>query len=178
MKNRTKLLRMTLAALFLSLAYVLPFLTGQIHEFGSMLCPMHIPVLLAGFICGTPWGLMVGFLAPLSRSFMLGMPPFFPKAICMAFELAIYGAAAGFFYKTFPHKRGYTYISLILAMISGRIVWGAAMYVCMGISGEGFTFAAFLTGAVIQAIPGIILQLILVPAIVFAVDRKEFYGGK
>lgn len=178
MKNRTKLTRMTLAAFFLALAYVLPFLTGQIPEIGAMLCPMHIPVLLAGFICGGPWGLAVGFLAPLSRSFILGMPPLFPKAICMAFELAVYGLAAGVFYKLFPRKKGYTYAALILAMILGRIVWGAAMYLCMGISGEGFTFAAFLAGAVMQSIPGIILQLVLVPAIVFAVDRNVFYGGK
>ena len=77
--------------MFLALAYVMPFLTGQIPQVGSMLCPMHIPVLLCGFFCGAPWGLAVGFVAPLLRSFTLGMPPMFPTAFCMAFELAAYG---------------------------------------------------------------------------------------
>ena len=91
MRRDNNLLKMIQAALFLALAYVMPFLTGQIPEIGSMLCPLHIPVLLCGFICGAPWGLAVGFIAPLLRSLILGMPPFFPKAVCMAFELAAYG---------------------------------------------------------------------------------------
>ena len=85
MKNRNQIFKMVLAAMFLALSYVMPFLTGQIPEIGSMLCPMHIPVLLCGFICGWPWGLVVGFVAPLLRSLTLGMPPLFPKAFCMAF---------------------------------------------------------------------------------------------
>ena len=92
MREHGKILKMVLAALFLALAYVLPFLTGQIPEIGSMLCPMHIPVLLCGFICGWQWGGVVGFVAPLFRSLTLGAPLFFPKAVCMAFELAAYGA--------------------------------------------------------------------------------------
>ena len=83
-----KLNKMVLAAMFLALAYVMPFLTGQIPEIGAMLCPLHIPVLLCGFICGWPWGLLVGFIAQLFLSVTLGMPPLFPTAICMAFELA------------------------------------------------------------------------------------------
>lgn len=104
MKSQNNLLKMVLAALFLALAYVMPFLTGQIPEIGSMLCPLHIPVLLCGFICGWPWGLAVGFIAPLFRSLTLGMPPFFPTAVCMAFELAAYGGIAGWMHKVLPHK--------------------------------------------------------------------------
>ena len=96
MKSHKSMLKMVLAALFLALAYIMPFLTGQIPEVGAMLCPLHIPVLLCGFICGWPWGLAVGFVAPLLRSLILGMPPMFPTAICMAFELAVYGGVAGF----------------------------------------------------------------------------------
>ncbi|MFQ6976237.1 MAG: ECF transporter S component [Oscillibacter sp.] len=66
--------KLTYSALFLALAMVLPFLTGQIPEIGSMLCPMHLPALLCGFMCGWPWGLAVGFISPLLRS-MSGMPP-------------------------------------------------------------------------------------------------------
>ncbi|MBR5870916.1 MAG: ECF transporter S component, partial [Clostridia bacterium] len=148
MKKHSKLLKMILAALFLALAYVMPFLTGQIPEIGSMLCPMHIPVLLCGFICGWPWGVTVGFVAPLFRSFLTGgFPPMFPTAVCMAFELAAYGAAAGLLYKMLPRKKLSIYCALITAMILGRLVWGAAMFVCMGLGGGSFTLAAFLAGA-------------------------------
>ena len=83
MKKRVSVIELVLGALFLALALVLPFLTGQIPEIGSMLCPMHLPVLICGFVCGWPWGLAVGFIAPLLRSLTLGMPPLFPTAICM-----------------------------------------------------------------------------------------------
>ena len=105
MKSKTNVRTMILAAMFLALAYVLPFFTGQIPQVGAMLCPMHIPVLLCGFICGGPWGIAVGFIAPLLRSLTLGMPPMFPTAVCMAFELAAYGAVSGFLYKMLPKKK-------------------------------------------------------------------------
>lgn len=83
------------SALFLALAMVLPFLTGQIPEIGAALSPMHIPAILCGFICGWPWGLAVGFISPILRSLIFGMPPMMPKAIGMAFEIATYGAVSG-----------------------------------------------------------------------------------
>lgn len=173
MKKNIRLLKLILAALFLAIAYVLPFLTGQIPEIGSMLCPMHLPVLLCGFLCGWPWGLAVGFIAPLFRSFTLGMPPPFPTAVCMAFEVAAYGAVAGLMHKLLPRKKPYIYVSLLTAMVAGRLVWGAAMYICTGISGGGFTFAAFLAGAVTNAIPGIVVQLVLVPVLVMVLDNPK-----
>lgn len=178
MKNQNKLLKMILAALFLALAYVMPFLTGQIPEIGSMLCPLHIPVLLCGFICGWPWGLAVGFIAPLFRSLTLGMPPLFPTAICMAFELAAYGGITGFLHRRLPRKKAYIYCSLIAAMIVGRLVWGAAMFVFMGISGGGFTFAAFIAGAFVNAIPGIIVQIVLIPILVMLLDNPKVLNMK
>jgi thiamine transporter ThiT len=99
MKNREKILKIVFSAMFLALCYVLPFLTGQIPEIGSMLCPMHIPVLLCGFVCGWPWGLVVGITAPLLRSFTLSMPPLFPTAICMAFELQLMAQFPVFYIK-------------------------------------------------------------------------------
>ena len=110
---------MIYSALFLALAYYMPFLTGQIPEIGSMLCPMHLPVLLCGFICGPVWGLAVGFAAPLLRSLILGMPPMFPTAICMMFELAAYGAIAGLMHKRLPKKKPFVYVALLTAMIIG-----------------------------------------------------------
>lgn len=173
MKNHNRLLKMVLAALFLALAYVMPFLTGQIPEIGAMLCPLHIPVILCGFICGWPWGLTVGFVAPLFRSLTLGMPPLFPTAICMAFELAAYGAVSGLMHKLLPRKKPFIYVSLITAMIVGRVVWGLAMIVCMGLNGGAFTFGAFIAGAFTNALPGIIVQIVLIPVLVMVLDDPK-----
>lgn len=173
MKNNNSIYKMVLAAMFLAMAYVLPFFTGQIPEIGSMLCPMHIPVMLCGFICGWPWGLAVGLIAPLLRSIILGMPPLFPTAVCMAFELATYGVMTGLFYKWLPKKKGFIYVSLISAMVVGRLVWGIAMMVCMGIKGGSFGVVAFLTGAVTNAIPGIVLQIVLIPILVMLLERVK-----
>ena len=157
---------MVLAALFLALAYVLPFATGQIPRIGNLLCPMHLPVLLCGFLCGWYWGLTVGFVAPLLRSLTLGMPILFPGATCMAFELATYGLVAGLLLRFLPRRRLNTYIALIVAMIAGRLVWGAAMAICLGISGGALTLQAFMASALTNAIPGIVIQLVAVPLIV------------
>lgn len=173
MKNRKLLLRLIFSALFLALAYVMPFLTGQIPEIGSMFCPMHLPVLLCGFICGPIWGGVVGGIAPLFRSLTLGAPPLYPAAICMMFELAAYGAVAGLMHKLLPQKRPFIYVSLLTAMTVGRIVWGVAMSVCMGVSGGAFTFTAFITGAITNAIPGIILQIALVPILVMVLENYK-----
>ena len=166
-------MKMILAALFLALAYVMPFLTGQIPEIGSMLCPMHLPVLLCGFICGWPWGLIIGFTAPLFRSLILGMPPLFPTALCMAFELATYGAIAGLMHKILPRKKPFIYCSLLTAMIIGRLVWGVAMFIFVGASGGDFTIAVFFAGAITNAIPGIIAQIVLVPILVMILDNPK-----
>ena len=171
MKKHNEILRMVLAALCLALAYVMPFLTGQIPEIGSMLCPMHIPVLLCGFICGWPWGLAVGLIAPLFRSFTIGMPPLYPTALCMSLELAVYGAVSGWLHRRLPRKKPYIYLSLLVAMLAGRLVWGGAMFVCLGIDGGQFTMAAFLAGAVVNAVPGIVAQIVLIPVLVMAADR-------
>ena len=173
MKNRTPILKLVYASMFLALSYVLPFLTGQIPEIGSMLCPMHIPVLLCGFICGWPWGLFVGLVAPLLRSLTLGMPPLFPTALCMAFELAAYGAVAGVMHKLLPRKKVSIYGSLLIAMIIGRIAWGCAMYIFMGIDGGAFTFSAFIAGAFTNAIPGIIVQIVLIPVLVMVLENPK-----
>ena len=175
MRQQNHVLKLTLSALFLAMAYVLPFLTGQIPEIGAMLCPMHIPTLLCGFFCGPIWGAVVGLTSPLIRSMLTGgFPPMFPTAVCMAFELATYGAIAGLMHKILPKKKISIYCSLIIAMLLGRLVWGVAMMICMGASGGTFTFAAFLAGAITNAIPGIIVQLILVPILVVLIEKSKF----
>ena len=163
--------RLTYAALYLAIAMVLPFVTGQIPEIGSMLSPMHIPVLLCGFICGWPWGLAVGFIAPLLRSVVFGMPALFPGAVAMAFELAVYGGLSGFLHHLLPKKKWCIYVTLVTSMIAGRIVWGIARLILAGLSGNTFTWALFLAGAFTNAVPGIILHIMLIPVLVMAMDR-------
>ena len=141
---------MVLAAMFLALAFVLPFLTLQMGHLGQTFLPMHLPVLLCGFICGWPWGLAVGFIAPLIRSAILGMPPMFPTAVAMAFELAAY-VAGRVLYRLFPKRAGYTYAALILAMIGGRIVWNLVSFALFGIAGTAFTWEMLIGGAVANA---------------------------
>lgn len=163
--KQTRLLILT--AMFLALGQVLPFITGQIPQIGKMLSPMHIPVLLCGFFCGPLYGAVMGFICPLLRSMLFGMPVMFPSAVGMAFELLTYGLVTGLLSRRFGMKTyGKIYLTLIIAMIAGRLVWGLAQIVLLGMTGSAFTMQAFLAGAVINAVPGIILQLILIPLLV------------
>ena len=157
---------MVLAALFLALALVLPFLTGQIKEIGNALCPMHIPVLLCGYFCGPWYGLAVGFIAPLLRFLLFGMPALFPNGAAMCFELAAYGLVASLLYTHLSDSRKRIYISLIGAMLAGRIIWGMVRVILMGVASVEFGWPVFIGGAFLNAIPGIILQLILIPILV------------
>ena len=169
--KQTKVKNMVLAALFLALAQVLPFLTGQIPEIGSMLCPMHIPALLCGFFCGWPWGMAVGAVAPVLRSLIFHMPPMFPVAVCMAFELAAYGGVSGFLYGKLPHKKTSVYVALLAAMVVGRLVWGAARLVCAGLDTTVFGLSAFWAGAFTTAIPGIVVQILCIPVLVMVLEK-------
>jgi len=173
--GRSKLLRMIVSAMFLSLTLVLPFLTGQIPMFGKMLCPMHIPVLLCGFFCGPWFGAAVGLIAPLLRSSLFGMPQLFPEGIAMCFELAAYGLVAGLLYLYLPKKIGYVYVSLVSAMIAGRLVWGAVRVLFYGVGHIPFGWIAFVSGAFVNAIPGIVVQLIIIPILIIAL-RKPLRG--
>jgi len=170
LKGTANIRKLTYSALFLALSMVLPFLTGQIPEIGAMLCPMHLPALLCGFICGWPWGLAVGVVSPLMRSVIFGMPPMM-AAIPMAFELGVYGAVAGLLYKALPKKPLYLYLSLLTAMVCGRVVWGGVQFLMAGLQNTEFSFDLFLAGAVTSAVPGIILQIVLVPIVVLALNR-------
>lgn len=157
----------------MALGLVLPFLTGQIPQIGKMLSPMHIPVFLCGFVCGWPFGLAVGFITPLLRSVLFGMPILFPSAVGMAFELATYGTVSGILYALFKKKNLVSiYVTLIVAMLCGRVVWGIVSIVLYGIQGNSFTMEMFLAGAFTKAVPGIILHLLLIPAIMFALERS------
>ena len=170
-KEKLQVRKLTFSGLFLALCMVLPFLTGQIPQIGQALSPMHIPVLLCGFLCGWPWGLAVGFIAPLLRSVLFGMPVMFPGAVAMAFELATYGALAGWLHRRLPKKPAMIYVTLIVSMIVGRVVWGIVRLILAGVAGNSFTWAMFIGGALTNAIPGIILHIVLIPILVMALER-------
>lgn len=168
---KTNVHNLVLAAMFLALALVLPFLTGQIPQIGGMLLPMHLPVFLCGLICGWRYGAVVGFVAPLMRMALFGMPPLV-AAVAMAFELAAYGGIAGFLYNRSRWQCVVAlYRALLAAMVGGRIVWAAVRVVMTGVASVPFTWQIFLTEALVNAIPGIILQLVFIPVLMVALDR-------
>lgn len=170
MTEKTK--NLTLSAVFISLGLVLPLLTGQLKALGNAFLPMHLPALLCGLIVG-PWhGLVVGLMLPILRHFTFGMPPLYPTAISMAFELATYGFVVGFVYKNSRWKCVIAlYESLAIAMILGRVVWGIVQMTLLGVSGQVFTFQMFMAGAFLNAIPGIVFQLIFIPLFMLALHR-------
>lgn len=164
---------LAVAAIFLALGIVMPFLTGQIPGIGSRLLPMHIPVLICGYVCGWRYGLLVGFVVPLLRSVMFGMPPLMPTAVAMAFELAAYGCVTGMLYERLRGQKLAIYASLIGAMLAGRVVWGLVSIPLYGIAGSSFSLHVFWVSGFANAVPGIILQLVLIPVVVEALRRAN-----
>ncbi len=170
-----KVTRLVLAAFFLAMALVLPFVTGQIPEIGNMLLPMHIPVMLCGFICGGPWGAAVGFIAPLLRHLIFGMP-YAPTCYGMAVELAVYGLTCGLFYKLLPKKIPYIYVTLIISMLLGRIAWGLSWSLVLTrlfTVPYDFTLAYFFTEGFAKALLGIAVQIVIIPAVVIALRKQK-----
>lgn len=171
--KKNQILRLTYAALCLALCMVLPLVTGQIPKFGQLLSPMHLPVLLCGFLCGWQYAALVGAVAPLLRYAIFGMPPIMPVGIPMVFELAVYGLAAAIVYNKLSKKTYNIYVSLFVAMILGRIVGGIAKAVLLGINGTSFPISVFLTSYFVETLPGIIVQIIIIPIIVIALKKAN-----
>ena len=181
MKKQSRGIRkLVLSAMFMAIGLVLPFITGQIQQVGNMLLPMHIPVLLCGLICGWQYGAVVGFILPLLRYVLFGMPPIFPTGVSMTFELAAYGAVIGLIMQQLSKKntvgtgKKYVlnlYLALIGAMLAGRIVWGLVRFILARATMQPFTLEMFMAGAFLTAVPGIIVQLILIPGIMAALKR-------
>lgn len=161
-----------IALLNIALGLVLPVFICKIPNIGNKLLPIHIPVFLCALTAGWQYGLAVGFILPLLRSLMFGMPRMYPQAIAMAFEMAAYGLSLGLIYgKAKKQNIAVLYLSLISSMIIGRIIWGIAEIILLGIDGNSFTMNAFISGAFLNAIPGIILQLTAIPALMLIFDR-------
>ncbi len=173
MKNRN----LVLSAMFLALAFIIPLATGQVPQINSMLCPMHIPVILCSYICGKKYGLFVGTAAPVLRSVIFGTPLMFPTALAMAFELGAYGIFTGLFYELLPKKNINVYTSFIISKIIGRIFWGISHFFLLGFDTEKYNLSVFWTGGIVNAIPGTVIQLLLIPAIIIVIKNKKFKDG-
>lgn len=166
--------KITYCAVLIALGLVLPFLTGQIPEVGSALSPLHIPAILAGFTVGPVWGAVCAFIIPILRSAIFTMPPMFPMACTMAFEMAAYALTAGIFQRIFPKTVGYLYLSQGIAMVTGRIVYGIVFALfTLNNPNISYGFTAFITGCFVEAIPGIVLHLIIIPPIVIALRKAK-----
>ena len=170
--SNSKTRKLVMAALCVALGLILPMVFHAVPNAGSIFLPMHIPVLLCGFICGWPYGLVCGALTPLLSSILTGMPPlaFLPS---MLFELAAYGFVSGILYAHIrtPQRAVNLYVTLVLAMLAGRIVSGVlnALFFSVG----DYSMQAWLTASFVTALPGIVIQLIAVPVLVAVLQKAK-----
>ena len=169
MSNTKKLV---FAALCIALGVALPVAFHGVPNAGNIFLPMHIPVLIAGLLCG-PWlGVAVGALTPLLSCLISGMPPvaYLPSMIC---ELAAYGLVAGLLAWLIRGRFGIV-ISLMGAMVAGRLVMGALNALIFR-AGE-YSLSVWLTASFVTALPGIIIQLLLIPTVIFALKKAKLIG--
>lgn len=164
--------KLVMAALCVALGVILPVAFHGIPRAGSIFLPMHIPVLLCGLACGWPYGLGCGILAPLLSSLITGMPPaaMLPAMVC---ELAAYGLISGVLSQVVrTGKRGADlYIQLIGAMLIGRVVYGVMN--ALVFSAGDYSMAVFLTAAFVTALPGIVIQLVVLPGLVMILEKAH-----
>ena len=165
--------KVVLTALFIALGLTLPMITANVPMIGNMLLPMHFPIIICGLICGAGYGALAGVITPLLRSFIFGMPPLFPIAAAMAFELAAYGAVAGLVYVIIQKNKGSVYPALIISMLSCRAVWGVVTFILFRMMGKTLTLQMFLAGAFTNAIPGIVGQLIIIPVLMYYLAKHR-----
>lgn len=167
----TPVKRMTLGAVCVALCVVLPIAFHVIPDAGSVMLPMHIPVLVCGLICSWPYGLICGLLGPLLSSLITGMPP---AAIlpAMMVECATYGAVSGIMLKCVHTGKTYPdlYIAMVTAMLAGRVISGIAKAL---IFSPGMALSAWVTASFVTALPGIAIQLVLLPTVVFSLMKAK-----
>ncbi len=180
MRKKSTLYPMLITAVLLAVGLLLPFLTGQLQTFGKLLSPLHIPVFICGLTCGWLWGGLLGVILPLLRMVLFGMPAL-PMALPMAFELCAYGVLTGALYPLalrwlkaphYPAMLG----TLVLAMVCGRIVGGAAKALLLAsgvIAGVPLTFQAFIVSYFADTLVGAAVHLIIIPAIVLALEKAK-----
>jgi riboflavin transporter FmnP len=158
--------KIVMTGMFIALGVVLPIAFHSFNMGGPVFLPMHIPVLMAGMTLGPLAGLFTGVLTPILSSLMTGMPPMFPMLPIMVFELGVYGLTSGYIAKQMP---GRTYFPLIAGMIDGRVMAAVVVFVLATFFGVQMSPWAFLKGAIVTGIPGILIQLVIIPPLVKAI---------
>ena len=177
MKNLSYVKKMVFSAMCITLCIVMPMMFHMIPNIGSVISPMHIPVLLCGLICGWPFGLLCGLAGPLLSYYVTGMPmPPFLQSIMV--ELAVYGIVTGLLTRLVRTKSRYAdlYICLIPAMLIGRIIAGVVR--ALIISPGEFTFAMWVSGYFISALPGIVIHLVLIPVVMLALESAKLIPAR
>lgn len=171
----TKTQRLVSAGLLTAVGLILPYFTAHIFGLpGTVLLPMHIPVFLIGLICGPYYGAICGLIIPTMSSLLTGMPTVFPMLPIMAGELTVYGFISGLLHQ----KTGRVYLSMIPAMICGRVIYGL-IFTALTMAGGEELRALSVSAAFIQGLPGIAVQLVLIPVIVKTIARhRNFAGGQ
>lgn len=170
--------KITVGGLFIALSILLPqvfHLTGT-PQAGQMFLPMHLPVLLSGFILGPVFGLMVGAASPLLSAMLTGMPMLDRMPFMMA-ELAGYGLISGLFYQTlqFRRKKFGAILTLISAMVFGRLIYALVVFVTADLLNLSALGVVAVLDSVGKGIFGIILQLLLIPPILYILERSGYY---
>ncbi len=177
MKKMSPVKKSIITAVCIALCVVLPQAFHAIPNAGSVYCPMHIPVLLCGLICGWQYGLLCGIAGPLVSALITGMPP---AAVLpgMLVECAAYGALTGLMMQLVHTKKVYPdlYISLLVAMLGGRIISGIAKALIF--SAGSYSMTAWVTGSFVTSLPGIIVHLVLIPSIVYALMKAKLIPAR
>lgn len=171
-RNRKALLKLAFSGMCLALCLLLPFLTANSRELGNILCLMHIPVFLCGIICGWQYGVTVGMSAPLIRCVLFGMPPFPTVAVPMAAELAVYGLLTGILYRMLSGKMSRLYLNLVVSMLVGRLISVLVKYALYALDKTDFSLSVVLKLNFITTLPGVALQLLLIPTVIYALQKQ------
>lgn len=161
--------KMVISGLLVAIGVFLPIVFHSMSMGGPIFLPMHIPVLIGGMLLGPLYGTLVGIVTPMLSSFFTGMPPAFPMLPIMIFELATYGLVSGYFAKLFPKK---IFLPLIAGMFDGRVTAGLVVFVLSRFFGANIKPLVFLKGAIITGLPGIMIQLIIIPPIIIALRKN------
>lgn len=177
--NTVSARKISVGGLFIALSVLLPqvfHLTGG-PQAGRLFLPMHLPVLFGGFILGPVYGLLIGAVSPLINSILTGMPMLDRMPFMMA-ELAAYGFVSGLFYRSlrFRRKRFGTLISLVSAMLAGRLIFAATVFVTADLLNLSALGTAYVIESVGKGIIGIVLQLLLIPSMLYILERTGYYG--
>jgi thiamine transporter ThiT len=171
--QKSPLYPLVLSSLMIAIGIVLPFLTASNPALGSVFLLMHIPALFTGLILGPKYGLLVGLVTPLMRSVLVSMPPLYPQALVMSFEIGAYGLFAGLAKKLLPKKDVFAVVALIVGMLLGRAVWGLGAAIFYPLAGLNFSLDIFVKAAFITGLPGIGIQLVLIPTLYFALKKTH-----